>query len=49
MNSKEFAENHIGADFDPEELIDRVKNGEDEKTLKRRVEVGPRGLPAHML
>jgi catechol-2,3-dioxygenase len=49
MNSKEFTENPIGVDFDPEDLINRVRNGEDEKTLKRRVEVGPRGLPPHML
>ncbi|KAL6253127.1 hypothetical protein RBB50_000848 [Rhinocladiella similis] len=45
MHGKYFAENPIGTDFDPEELIQRIKNGEDEETLKKRVEIGPRGLP----
>ena len=45
MKSKYFKENPIGTDFDPEELISRLQNGEDEEIIKRRVEVGPRGLP----
>lgn len=49
MQSKEFAENPIGVDFDPEDLIRRLERGEDERTLQKRVESGPRGLPDHML
>jgi len=45
MKSKYFAENPIGTDFDPEELITKIKNGESDADLKRRVEIGPRGLP----
>lgn len=45
MNSKYFAENPIGTDFDPEDYIKRLENGEDENSLKVRVEIGPRGLP----
>lgn len=45
MKTKEFGENPIGADFDPEDFISRLKNGESEDVLKRRVEVGPRGPP----
>ncbi|OAP63653.1 hypothetical protein AYL99_02880 [Fonsecaea erecta] len=45
MKSKEFAENPIGTDFDPEELISRLKSGEDVKQIKKRVEIGPRGIP----
>ena len=45
MSSKEFAENPIGTDFDPEDYISRIKNGEPEADLKRRVEIGPRGPP----
>ena len=40
-----FAENPIGTDVDPEELIQRLKNGESDSVLKTRVEIGPRGLP----
>ncbi|KIX01824.1 uncharacterized protein Z518_09551 [Rhinocladiella mackenziei CBS 650.93] len=45
MGSKEFAENPIGTDFDPEEIIARIKKGESEVDVKRRVEIGPRGIP----
>ena len=45
MVSKHFAENPIGTDFDPEEYIRRLKAGEDEGELKKRVEIGARGLP----
>ncbi|KIY03374.1 uncharacterized protein Z520_00065 [Fonsecaea multimorphosa CBS 102226] len=45
MMSKEFAENPIGADFDPEDLIDRIRKGEPEADLKRRANVGPRTRP----
>jgi catechol-2,3-dioxygenase len=46
MESATFAENPIGADFDPEELIERIKAGEDVAELKKRIEIGPRGIPA---
>jgi hypothetical protein len=45
MKSKFFAENPIGCDFDLEVYIQRLSKGESEAELKRRVEVGPRGLP----
>jgi catechol-2,3-dioxygenase len=48
MESKEFAENPIGTDFDPEELIRRLKAGEDHASIKKRIEIGPRGLPTGM-
>lgn len=44
MRTPEFAENPIGADFDPEELIRRLENGEDQEILKRRAHVGRRGI-----
>lgn len=44
MESAEFAENPIGVDFDPEELLTRLKNGEDPKVLKKRANIGPRGF-----
>ncbi|KAH7378389.1 Glyoxalase/Bleomycin resistance protein/Dihydroxybiphenyl dioxygenase [Phaeosphaeria sp. MPI-PUGE-AT-0046c] len=49
MASKEFAENPIGVDFDPEDLIRRLQEGESEEVLKKRADIGPRGLPAHMM
>jgi len=45
MASKAFAENPIGTDFDPEELIRRLESGEDHASIKKRIEIGPRGLP----
>lgn len=45
MASKEFAENPIGTDFDPEDLIRRLASGEDRASIKKRVEIGPRHLP----
>ena len=49
MNSNLFAENPIGTDLDPEELIQRLRAGEDQKMIKKRVEVGPRGMPEKLL
>jgi catechol-2,3-dioxygenase len=48
MSSKQFAENPIGVDFDPEEMIRRLQQGETEETLQKRDDIGPRGLPDHM-
>jgi catechol-2,3-dioxygenase len=45
MVSKHFAENPIGTDFDPEDYIRRLQLGEDEESMKKRVEIGARGLP----
>lgn len=45
MISEPFAQNPIGTDFDAEELIASLKNGEDEHLLKKRVEIGPREMP----
>jgi catechol-2,3-dioxygenase len=45
MKSKAFAENPIGTDFDAEDFIARIKRGEAEETLKKRVEIGSRALP----
>lgn len=48
MDSKEFDENPIGTDFDPEDLVRRLKSGEDHSSIKKRHEIGPRGVPHHM-
>jgi catechol 2,3-dioxygenase-like lactoylglutathione lyase family enzyme len=42
--SPAFAENPIGVEFDPEELLQRLKAGESEQELKKRASVGKRGL-----
>lgn len=39
-----FRTNTIGVDYDPEELIARLRSGEDEDDLKMRPEIGPRGV-----
>ncbi|KAJ5810314.1 Glyoxalase/Bleomycin resistance protein/Dihydroxybiphenyl dioxygenase [Penicillium pulvis] len=44
MMSQYFAENPIGTDFDAEEMIQAIKNGEEDHVLKKRREIGPRGL-----
>ncbi|KAF2962664.1 hypothetical protein GQX73_g10908 [Xylaria multiplex] len=43
MTSPEFAENPIGVDFDPEELIEKLENGVPEAEIKKRSNIGPRG------
>lgn len=45
MAGKHFAENPIGTDFDPEDYIRRIGAGEGEASMKKRVEIGARGLP----
>lgn len=42
MKGESFERNPIGSDFDPEELVRRLKDGEDEGVIKSRVEVGER-------
>lgn len=39
-----FEENPIGVDFDPDDLLARFKAGEPEAELKKRPDIGPRGL-----
>ncbi|OCK73313.1 putative biphenyl-2,3-diol 1,2-dioxygenase III [Lepidopterella palustris CBS 459.81] len=48
MASKEFMENPIGTDFEPEDLIKRLKSGESHASIKKRIEIGPRSLPPGM-
>ena len=45
MSGPEFAENPIGTDIDIEEMIRRLQSGEDDASLKKRVEIGPREVP----
>ena len=45
MRSKEFGENPIGVDYQPEDLIRRLEAGEDHRSIKRRPNIGPRLLP----
>ena len=40
----EFSENPIGVDFDPADLLRRLRAGESERDLKRRPRIGPRGM-----
>lgn len=42
MDGPLYRENPIGTDFAPEELIKRLESGEDERVIKKRVEIGPR-------
>lgn len=42
--SEAFAQNPIGVEFDPEDLLRRLRAGEPEEDLKRRPDVGARGL-----
>lgn len=42
IEGESFAENPIGVDFDPEELVRRVKSGEDHKAIKKRPYIGSR-------
>lgn len=42
MVSKSFQENPIGTDVNPEELLRRLEAGDEETTLKKRVEIGIR-------
>ncbi|KIM92925.1 hypothetical protein OIDMADRAFT_208471 [Oidiodendron maius Zn] len=43
--SQAFLDNPIGTDFDPEDLLRRVRSGEDHRSIKRRIETGPRKFP----
>lgn len=41
METGEFEENPIGVNFDPADLLERLRNGEPEENLKRRPNIGP--------
>jgi catechol-2,3-dioxygenase len=43
--SGEFAENPIGVDFEPDDLAAKFRSGVPEAELKKRPNIGPRGLP----
>ena len=44
MEGPLYRENPIGTDFSPEELIRRLKVGESHVDIKKRIEIGSRGL-----
>ncbi|KAF2186191.1 hypothetical protein K469DRAFT_706862 [Zopfia rhizophila CBS 207.26] len=44
MGGRLYAENPIGTDFVPDDLIKRLEGGESHASIKQRVEIGPRGL-----
>lgn len=46
MSGPLFAENPVGTDFDPEVLYKTMQTGIPESELKKRVEIGPRTMPA---
>lgn len=42
IEGESFAENPIGVDFQPEVFVQRVRNGEDDKVIKKRPDIGKR-------
>lgn len=44
MTSEAYITNPLGVDFEMEDLVERIKGGEDEKSLKSRPASGPRSL-----
>lgn len=44
FSSEAFSENPIGVEFDPEDMLRRLRAGESEEDLKRRPDIGARGL-----
>ncbi len=42
--SEAFAENPIGVEFDPDDLLRRLRAGEPDEELKRRPDIGKRGV-----
>lgn len=49
MYSPDFRENPIGVDFDPEELIEKIRKGIPDAELKKRPVIGHRDLPVNMI
>ncbi|RFU79240.1 glyoxalase bleomycin resistance dioxygenase [Trichoderma arundinaceum] len=44
MTSQDFIENPIGVDFEPEDLLKRLEDGEDKESIYKRPNIGPRDL-----
>ena len=44
MTGDAYRLNPIGVDFDADEWVQRLKSGEDHKSIKKRIENGPRGI-----
>jgi catechol-2,3-dioxygenase len=44
MKGEEFSENPLGVEFHPDDLVERLENGEDEREIMKRPRVGPRDL-----
>ncbi|VUC25662.1 unnamed protein product [Clonostachys rosea] len=44
ITGKEFRENPVGVDFDPEELWNKLRSGVPYEELVKRENIGPRGL-----
>jgi catechol-2,3-dioxygenase len=49
LASKHFAENPIGSEFDPEDLLKRLESGESDVSIKKRIEIGPRELDSALI
>ncbi|KAI0505699.1 Glyoxalase/Bleomycin resistance protein/Dihydroxybiphenyl dioxygenase [Xylaria bambusicola] len=50
LTGPEMRENPLGVDFDPEDLIRKLESGVPEAEIKKRPNIGPRGIediPAH--
>lgn len=45
MMGHEFAENPIGVDYDPDDLVRRLQAGESDESIKKRANIGPRNVP----
>lgn len=43
MNSPEFLQNPVGVDYDPENLVTRLADGEAEESILKMPNIGPRG------
>ncbi|PKK49756.1 hypothetical protein CI102_7127 [Trichoderma harzianum] len=43
MNSPEFLQNPVGVDYDPENLVKRLADGEAEESILKMPDIGPRG------
>ena len=44
VQSEAYKRNPIGVDFEVDDLIERLRSGEDHASIKRRPEIGPRSI-----
>jgi len=44
IQSSAYQTNPIGVDFEMEDLVKRLKSGEDHASIKKRIEIGPRSI-----